>query len=145
MRRTALFAAAAIAAALLPGKAPTDAAGGDTALTLAAMLWQKRPLLIFAPRGDIRIARQRELIAGSEAAVRQRDLAIVTIVGDAVSGAADGAGALRRRYNVDPAAFAIVLVGKDGGEKLRSAEPLPAARLFATIDAMPMRRGEMRR
>jgi hypothetical protein len=38
-----------------------------------------------------------------------------------------------------------VRIGKDGGDKLTSASPLDAARLFATIDAMPMRREEMRR
>jgi len=36
----------------------------------------------------------------------------------------------------------VVLIGKDGGEKLRSAQPITAERLFATIDAMPMRQSE---
>jgi hypothetical protein len=36
-------------------------------------------------------------------------------------------------------------VGKDGGEKLSSSKPLAAEKLFATIDAMPMRRDEMQR
>jgi len=38
-----------------------------------------------------------------------------------------------------------VLIGKDGGDKSTSASPLDSARRFATIDAMPMRREEMRR
>jgi hypothetical protein len=42
-------------------------------------------------------------------------------------------------------AGAVVLIGKDGGDKLTSASPLDAARLFATIDATPMRREEKRR
>ena len=40
--------------------------------------------------------------------------------------------------------FAIVLIGKDGGEKLRRTTLLPIAELFALVDAMPMRRAEMR-
>jgi hypothetical protein len=37
-----------------------------------------------------------------------------------------------------------VLIGKDGGEKLRRTTPLSPEELFAIVDAMPMRRAEMR-
>jgi hypothetical protein len=43
-----------------------------------------------------------------------------------------------------PAAFSVVLIGKDGGEKLRQTTPLTPADLFALVDAMPMRQAEMR-
>ncbi len=39
----------------------------------------------------------------------------------------------------------IILIGLDGGIKLRANEFLSAQELFATIDAMPMRRQEMER
>ncbi len=39
--------------------------------------------------------------------------------------------------------FEVVLIGRDGGEKLRSAAPVPPAELFARIDTMPMWRAEM--
>jgi len=45
---------------------------------------------------------------------------------------------------VAPDAFRVVLVGKDGTEKRRDAEPVAARSLFDTIDAMPMRQREMR-
>ena len=38
----------------------------------------------------------------------------------------------------------ILLVGKDGGVKLRSEEPVSIQRIFDLIDSMPMRRREMR-
>lgn len=38
--------------------------------------------------------------------------------------------------------FLLVLIGKDGKEKLRSAVPLPPKELFAIVDAMPMRQAE---
>lgn len=41
-------------------------------------------------------------------------------------------------------AFSVVLIGKDGGEKLRRAVPLAPKELFAIIDAMPMRQAELR-
>jgi hypothetical protein len=40
--------------------------------------------------------------------------------------------------------FAALLVGKDGGVKRTSYEPLDTDDLFDQIDQMPMRRREMR-
>lgn len=37
-----------------------------------------------------------------------------------------------------------LLIGKDGGVKLRSNSPISNEKLFRTIDAMPMRQREMR-
>jgi len=42
-------------------------------------------------------------------------------------------------------AFSVVLIGKDGGEKLRRDSFLSTRELFAFVDAMPMRRAEMER
>lgn len=41
--------------------------------------------------------------------------------------------------------FTVILIGKDGGEKYRSASILTTGKLFATIDAMPMQQAEMQR
>lgn len=41
-------------------------------------------------------------------------------------------------------AFGLSLVGKDGGEKFRSTNVVPVEDLFALVDAMPMRRREIR-
>ena len=64
--------------------------------------------------------------------------------GDTVLAAADAA-ALRKRFGVRRGAFRVVLVGKDGHTALFSGKPVPSARLFGLIDAMPMRRQEMQR
>ena len=53
--------------------------------------------------------------------------------------------ALRRQFHIAPAEFAVVLVGKDGGEKKRWRQPVTFEQLRDTIDAMPMRQDEMRR
>ena len=50
-------------------------------------------------------------------------------------------GRLRAALAVD--GFEVLLVGKDGGVKLRQETPLSVDDLFATIDAMPMRQREM--
>ncbi|WP_306012848.1 MULTISPECIES: DUF4174 domain-containing protein [unclassified Allomuricauda] len=41
-------------------------------------------------------------------------------------------------------AFEIILIGLDGGIKLRKNDIVSQEELFSTIDAMPMRRNEMR-
>ena len=50
----------------------------------------------------------------------------------------------RQRFQIAPEAFAAILVGKDGGEKLRVFAPVSMDRLNRTIDAMPMRKDEMK-
>lgn len=50
----------------------------------------------------------------------------------------------RRRYGVAADGFEALLVGRDGGVKLRYPEPIGPDELFGRIDEMPMRRREMR-
>ncbi len=113
--------------------------------------WNYRPLLVFAGGNDsAALAEQRRAVAQSRAGFKERDIVVVWIVGDSTAAewgpAVQGTAAeLRRRYGVSAAGFRVVLVGKDGGVKLTSAAPLSAGRIFATVDAMPMRRDEMRR
>ena len=112
--------------------------------TLAQMKWERRVLIVAAPSAqDPALAEQRRILASWTAKGDERDLTIVEIVGDQVRGAGDTAPALRRKFRL-PAGFTAILIGKDGGEKLRSATPFPAAALEATIDAMPMRRAGQR-
>ena len=112
--------------------------------TLAQMKWERRVLIVAAPSPqDPALAEQRRILGTWTAKRDERDLTIVEVVGDHVRGAGDSAPALRRKFRL-PATFTAILIGKDGGEKLRSAKPLPNAVLEQTIDAMPMRRAGRR-
>jgi len=51
---------------------------------------------------------------------------------------------LREKYRVTPEKFKVMLIGKDGGDKMSSDTPISAAKLFSVIDTMPMRQAEMR-
>ncbi len=80
----------------------------------------------------------------------ERDVVVVWLIGDRVSAnlgppPAETAAALRRRFGVEGQGFRVVLVGKDGDVKRESSAPLSAVGLFGTIDAMPMRKQELRR
>ncbi len=110
---------------------PMAAAAGE----LDALRNRARPVIILSDApGDARARSQHAALDAEAAAVRERDITVL---------AEDGRGALHRRLGV--AGFAVVLVGKDGDVKHIWREPVEPRRIFAVIDAMPMRRQEMRR
>ena len=100
------------------------------------------------------------MLAGHAAEMRERQMVMVPIgprkIADAGSGE-DGLPedlvvrlttseeeAAERRFHVGDNEFTVVLIGKDGGEKLRSRSPVSMERLIEVIDAMPMRQKEAR-
>ena len=98
-------------------------------------------VLVSAPQAtDPAADAQRRILARVRGGSDDRDLMLVEALGDKVIGASDTAAALRRNYKLPADRFTVILIGKDGGEKQRSATPMSAASLFGTIDAMPMRR-----
>ncbi len=56
---------------------------------------------------------------------------------------AQGATALRARFDVRPGEAVMILIGKDGGVKARRPLDDDLSPIFALIDAMPMRQREM--
>jgi hypothetical protein len=103
---------------------------------LEAYRWSARPVLVFAPDSDdARYTEQIALLRAAEAGLAERDIVVLTDT------APDEKGRLRAALAVD--GFEVLLVGKDGGVKLRQETPLSVDDLFATIDAMPMRQREM--
>ncbi|WP_020180869.1 DUF4174 domain-containing protein [Methylopila sp. M107] len=105
-----------------------------------------RPILIFAPRhGDRQVGDQlgRLKVAGSELADRDMPVLIVTgrdvadLTRGGVSADQEDGAELRRTFHVPDETFTILLIGEDGGEKLRSDKPIDAARLTAVFAAAP--------
>ena len=123
--------------------------------------WERRPLLIFAPSSDeTRLRAVAARIGRRAGAMAKRDMVALAVLPDGgrvlpipgLDAGDDGwpitkaqAQALRRRFDVAPEAFVMVLVGKDGGEKHRYPGPKSLDRSFKDIDRMPMRRLEMQR
>ena len=112
--------------------------------------WRNRPVLVFTPQADHSLLdEQRQAFAGRSNGLRDRDIVVIEVAGDSVT--VDGRNApnlvadgLRARYRLRPSDVAVLLVGKDGGVKLRESKALSVQALFEIIDAMPMRRQEMR-
>jgi hypothetical protein len=121
-----------IATALLAGllfgpDAPRDG--------LIALRWEARPILVFAAEEDPRLAEQIALLEAAEAELLARDNVVII---DTEPGSP-----LRARFL--PADFTVILIGKDGGEKLRRHRVVVPDELNELIDTMPMRRREMER
>lgn len=141
MKRAATILGAVIAMSL--AAMPADA--------MSAYRWKKRPVVVIAgPGGETALAEQSRIFAASRAGLAERDIVLVWVNSNSVSaelGPAPGMSAaqLRARFNAPADGFRVFLVGKDGGVKLTQSSPLAAATVFGTIDAMPMRRDEMRR
>ncbi len=126
--------------------------------TLATLKDTHRVLLVFAPSDhDPRYLQQMQMLDHHGAEMRERDLVLLPVVTEAGPqitpetlrvirgpGLSDEEQVLvRHRLQIAPEAFVAVLLGKDGGEKLRATAPLSIDRLNRTIDAMPMRKDEM--
>ena len=132
----------ATSAALLPARA--------VAAELSDFLWQRRPLLLFAPtENDPRLVQTMRRIEASRCDFVDRDMVLGRIVTDATSTLdgdvvdAEQAQRLRSAFGVGANGFSVVLIGKDGGEKLRVNDVPDLAAIYAVIDGMPMRGGEM--
>jgi hypothetical protein len=99
---------------------------------------QVRRLLLFAYSDkDTDLITQRNWLHADSLGVVERDIWIAVFTDPKT---------FRRMYEHHGAtrdAFTLVLIGKDGTEKLRADKALPARELFDFIDAMPMRRAEM--
>lgn len=107
--------------------------------TMAAMRGHRRIVLMATPgAGDPQAVEQRRILAGWKKEAAARDISLVELTGAEVTGAADDAAALARRYRLKPDRFEVLLIGKDGHVAVRSRRPVTADRLQATIDAMPM-------
>jgi hypothetical protein len=123
------------------------------AADLDTHLWRERLLLVFAPAADhpehVRLAGELERRAPE---LDERQLVVYRLFLQDASRSdrrpleAAAAEALRRRFGVTAGETVLILIGKDGGEKLRAATgTLDLDTVFQRIDAMPMRRLEMRR
>jgi hypothetical protein len=134
-----------------PTGVPSVAAEPGVTIELGDYQWENRLVLIFAPTAqEPAYIEQAAAFADRDAAIVDRHLLIGQFpvdstglfAGQTVSVA--GNAALREQFGVGAGDFAVLLIGKDGGVKLRSDVPLTADRIFATIDSMPMRQREMR-
>ena len=119
------------------------------AAELSDYLWQRRPLLLFAPaESDPRLVETMRRIEASRCDFVDRDMVLGRIVTEGTS-TLDGqfvdtnqAQRLMSGFGIGMDSFSVVLIGKDGGEKLRVNDVPDLPAIYALIDGMPMRNAE---
>ncbi len=116
-----------------PEMGPTDIVETN----LKDFIWRKRPIVVFADSDqDPRFQEQIDLLTSRLDALEARDVVILTDTNP------DELSDLRRELR--PRGFMMVLIGKDGGVKLRKPFPWSVREINRTIDKMPLRREELR-
>jgi len=110
-----------------------------------------RVLLIFAPNAlDPRFGHQLDALEHHEAELASRDVVLIPLLQQPGPSnpspvlrnlrpplvQADEQIWIRRRFNVDPRDFVVILLAKNDAEKLRAHAPVSAARLKQTLDAL---------
>ena len=136
----------------LAAQVPTHHSAKMSSFSLSTQKWKNRVLLVFAPSSRSEAYQQQmQLFAQHKPGFSDRDLVLVRVLTEGTSSAVgqpiDEASAtrLRDRFGVGKGDFRVILVGKDGGTKRRDSNPVQASAIFNEIDAMPMRRQEMRK
>ncbi len=126
-------------------------AQSEVTFKLSEQQWQYRLVLIFAPsERSPAYQQQMQEWEAHQVGLQERDLKLVEVLAvgasrvDGQPMTAASAERLRQQFGIDSAAFAVILIGKDGTEKERERAPIEPVALFRTIDAMPMRQQEQR-
>jgi Domain of unknown function (DUF4174) len=119
--------------------------------TLRAMRNCYRPLLVFAPSmTDPQLVAEFNQLKDHATELKSRDLLYVPVVPEGhnqpipgsrlhtASLSEDELAAVRLHFKIEPAEFLVILIGKDGGEKLNSRTPVPVEQIEQLIDSLPM-------
>jgi uncharacterized protein DUF4174 len=103
---------------------------------LSEYLWTNRPIVVFADSdADPRFQEQIDRLLSGEQMLRDRDVVVLTDTSP------DAMSALRQKLR--PRGFQLVLVGKDGGVKLRKPAPWSVREITRSIDKFPDRLREV--
>lgn len=117
---------------------------------VSAHIWKQRVLIVTASSpSNIGYKRQNQLLERGKKGMKERDLVIYRLYSDHWVGPQKNplshkeAASIYSTYNIGETTFSVVLIGKDGGVKMRSEDIVSTRELFQLIDSMPMRMQEM--
>jgi hypothetical protein len=113
--------------------------------------WKYRLLFLFASdRNDPFFSCLQQEISARKNEVDDRNLVIFEILEsgpsrmDTTQIDPRTAASLRKHFDLPPKTFMLILLGKDGGIKLKRNDRVKLEEIFSLIDSMPMRKDEMR-
>jgi len=115
-------------------------------------MWQQRVLIITAVSPtNVGYKEQNQILNSGKKGMKERDLVIYRLYTDHWLDPSKSplnekqAEAIYDRYDIPRNTFSVVLIGKDGGVKMRKNDLVTTKEIFDLIDSMPMRQQEMRR
>jgi len=118
------------------------------AQNLSQHLWKNRVILILS---EDNAAFQRQMLAfkANEKGMNERSLVVYHLKPDEYQqiipqSDVQKSANLFEKYKQANVSFEVILIGLDGGIKLRQKDFLSCEKLFATIDSMPMRSAEIK-
>jgi hypothetical protein len=104
---------------------------------LGQFVWKKRPVVVFADSdADPRYVEQIELLMAELPELEERDVVVLTDTDPSAKSAL--------RLKLRPRGFMLVIMGLDGGVKLRKPFPWDVREISRSIDKMPLRKRELR-
>ena len=118
--------------------------------SLSEYQWKNRLIVIFTETSNSReFQKQMDILNQDQAGLNDRKLKVIHAIPDKhqivfpeKSGWQNSNLYQKKESKID---FEVILIGLDGGVKLRETNPLEIEKLFDLIDSMPMRKAEMRR
>ena len=120
-------------------------------MDLTQFQWKNRLLFLFAPDGNHPLFKNlQSQIVAQKAEVEDRDLVVFEVLAQdssrmkTTSLDRQQADSIRDHFAVPRNIFSLILVGKDGGIKLKRNDQVDLGAVFELIDSMPMRQDEMR-
>ncbi|MEX0350497.1 MAG: DUF4174 domain-containing protein [Paracoccaceae bacterium] len=127
------------AATATDGSEPDEAGMIRTAddSDLSEFLWTNRPIVVFADtEADPRYQQQIDMLMAEEGMLTDRDVVVLTDT--------DPSNPSELRRKLRPRGFQLVIIGKDGGVRLRKPFPWSVREISRSIDKMPLRQRELR-
>ncbi|HDZ15557.1 hypothetical protein LCGC14_1093240 [marine sediment metagenome] len=112
--------------------------------------WKNRILLLVDKSSSSEaLISQLEVLNADKKALKERDLIIFRITPDEVLTSNGektkiGQNEIYKNYNLESNFKGVILLGKDGGVKMRQPFEVKTQKIFALIDGMPMRKREIR-
>lgn len=120
-------------------------------IDMQAFEWEKRVLLVISDDSlNEKYLEQLKEFQYHKSGLNERKLVIIEVLKnkyriDEVGQSWKFSNSLYKKYSNTESGFQIILIGLDGGVKVRKYDVLQAENLFSKIDGMPIRRSELRK
>jgi hypothetical protein len=120
-------------------------------MDLTKFQWKNRLLFLFAEDGnDPSFKNLQSQIMAQKAEADDRDLIVFEVPAQGPARMNSSpldrkeADSIRTHFAIPGNTFSLILIGKDGGIKLKRSDQVDLREILGLIDSMPMRQNEMR-